>query len=302
MHSNKKRVYICIRLKSLMLTTISVLSTIQSSQAIEVQTVPLANSRAVVVTVDVNKDHLQLFLKDSQGTLYQSFNAINQHLLAPQPIVQSYRTPQALHSSPKQRLQQRKQQPTNYQTQYQKQQLIFAMNAGMFHPDYLPVGLYTEQGRELYPLNTATGNGNFFMPPNGVFLLKTTGKRPASYTVQVISTADFQHNTPQQIQLATQSGPLLVYQGHINSQFNPASTSRFIRNAVGIKSSGKAVFVISEQPINFYELANFFKHTLKIDNALYLDGTISSLYLPALKRHDHQRLLGPMIGVTQQVK
>ena len=271
MHRNKKRVCNRIRLKSLIVTTLSVLMTIQSSQAMEVQTLPLANSRAVVVTVDVNQDHLQLFLKDSQGELYQSFNAIKQHL-------------------------------TQQRKQHKKQQLVFAMNAGMFHPDYLPVGLYIEQGHELYPLNTATGNGNFFMPPNGVFLLKTTDKRLSDYTVQVISTADFRRKTPQHIQLATQSGPLLVYQGHINSQFNPASTSRFIRNAVGIKSSGKAVFVISEQPVSFYELADFFKNTLKIDNALYLDGTISSLYLPALKRHDHQRFLGPIIGVTQPIK
>ncbi|ENV69864.1 hypothetical protein [Acinetobacter towneri] len=39
----------------------------------------------------------------------------------------------------------------------------FAMNAGMFHPDYSPVGLYVEQGRQLKKLNRQQqGWGNFF--------------------------------------------------------------------------------------------------------------------------------------------
>lgn len=247
------------------------LSGLPSSYAIEVQTLAIAHTQAVVVTVDIKRDNLQLFLKDAKGNLYQSFAAINQQLATQQPV---------------------KQRPSQ---QHPSQQLIFAMNAGMFHPSYLPVGLYIEQGRKLYPLNTAMGSGNFFMQPNGVFLLSAQG-------VQVLSTADFQSKAPAHIRLATQSGPLLVYNGKINSQFSPASASRFIRNAVGVKQPGTAVFVISEQPVSFYELADFFKNTLKINNALYLDGTISSLYLPALKRHDRLHFMGPIIGVIQPVK
>lgn len=275
MTTNQRLGFIKKQLKHLLFAGITGFMTLQNSQAIEVKTLPLANTRAVVVTVDIKKDNLQLFLKDNRGNPYQSFAAINQQLLKQQSA---------------------QQQPAS-------QQLIFAMNAGMFHPNYLPVGLYVEQGRELYPLNTATGTGNFFMQPNGIFLLKTADKYSSGTdSVQVVSTTDFQSNPPRHIWLATQSGPLLVYKGKINSQFNPASSSRFIRNAVGVKQSTKAVFVISEQPVSFYELADFFKNTLKIDNALYLDGTISSLYLPALNRHDRQRFLGPIIGVTQSVK
>lgn len=252
------------------------LLTVQHAQALTVQRLPIAGTQAVVVTVDIRHDQLQLFLKDSDGHLYQSFAAIKQQL-AKQALAKQ----QGRHNGPALK-------------DAAAQQLVFAMNAGMFHPDYLPVGLYIEQARELYPLNTATGSGNFFMQPNGVFLLNAQG-------VQVMSTADFQAAPPAQILLATQSGPLLVYQGKINSRFNPASGSRFIRNAVGVKQSSKAVFVISEQPVSFYELADFFKNTLNIDNALYLDGSISSLYLPALNRHDRQRFLGPIIGVTQRV-
>src|SRR5690606_28935856 len=47
--------------------------------------------------------------------------------------------------------------------------LVFAMNAGMYHEDRSPVGLYVEHGRELKRLSIADGPGNFSMKPNGVF-------------------------------------------------------------------------------------------------------------------------------------
>ena len=44
----------------------------------------------------------------------------------------------------------------------QGERLQFAMNAGMFHPDFAPVGLLVINGREVSPLNLAEGEGNFF--------------------------------------------------------------------------------------------------------------------------------------------
>jgi len=38
------------------------------------------------------------------------------------------------------------------------------------------------------------------------------------------------------------------------------------------------LFVISEQPINFSEYAAFFRDELQCQDALYLDGVVSSLY------------------------
>ena len=239
---------------------VSLLITIApATSALTVQTLRQADQSYTVITVDLKRDALQLFLHDNQGRLYQSFSAITQNLS-------------------------------------KSQQLVFAMNAGMFHANYLPVGLYVEQAQTLYPLyplNTAQGKGNFFMQPNGVFLRDSQG-------FKILSTADFLHQPPQSIQLATQSGPMLVDQSRINAQFKPDSTSRYIRNAVGIRSAQQAVFVISEQPVSFYELAYFFRQRLQINQALYLDGAISSLYLPVLKRHDRQRLLGPIIGVVNR--
>lgn len=226
--------------------------------AIEVDRLALAHTHAIVVTVDLNHDQLQLYLADSSRNVYQSFQAINKDLARNQ------------------------------------QQLIFAMNAGMFHPSYLPVGLYIERGVTYFPLNQQHGWGNFFMQPNGVFF-----KHPKQ-GFKILSTTDYANRRFKHVSLATQSGPLLVYQGKINPLFKPDSESRVIRNAVAVLTNQQAKFVITEQPVNFYELADFFKNTLGVQDALYLDGTISSVYLPALKRHDRHRLLGPIIAVVKK--
>jgi uncharacterized protein YigE (DUF2233 family) len=68
---------------------------------------------------------------------------------------------------------------------------------------------------------------------------------------------------------------------------------------VGVPSPDIALFVISEAPVNFYEFATFFRDQLRCPDALFLDGTISSLYAPELKRSDFRMSLGPIIGVTE---
>jgi uncharacterized protein YigE (DUF2233 family) len=49
----------------------------------------------------------------------------------------------------------------------QGQTLGFAMNAGMYHRDLAPVGLYIEPDGERAPLVTRDGPGNFGLLPNG---------------------------------------------------------------------------------------------------------------------------------------
>jgi uncharacterized protein YigE (DUF2233 family) len=100
------------------------------------------------------------------------------------------------------------------------------------------------------------------------------------------------------VRLATQSGPLLLRNGAVNPALDPASTSRLVRNGVGI-SKDTIVFVISEQPINFYEFAVFFRDELQCQDALYLDGVVSSLYSVDLKRNDAGADLGPIVGVVK---
>lgn len=168
----------------------------------------------------------------------------------------------------------------------------FAMNAGMFHPDQRPVGLLVLDGRELSPINRGSAWGNFYLQPNGVFLVDDQGSA-------VSSTMDYRNRKPI---LATQSGPMLVHRGVIPdiTAFRPAATSRFIRNAVCVPGPGEVVFAISEDPVTFREFALFFKDALGCKEALYLDGSVSSLLAPGLGREDSRKGLGPIFAVTEE--
>jgi uncharacterized protein YigE (DUF2233 family) len=93
---------------------------------------------------------------------------------------------------------------------------------------------------------------------------------------------------------------MLVHEGEITTSavMNPNSTSRKIRNGVCAPSSDAVVFTLSESPVSFHEFASFFRDFLHCREALYLDGTISSLYAPSLNREDRGSDMGPMLGVT----
>ncbi|RZL35510.1 MAG: hypothetical protein EOP35_13695 [Rubrivivax sp.] len=170
--------------------------------------------------------------------------------------------------------------------------LSFGMNAGMFHADGGPVGLLVIDGRELAPLNLEdrVGQGNFFLKPNGVFLIDAQGAR-------VVDAVDYAATSHDGVLYATQSGPLLLKNGEIHQAFRPLSASRYIRNGV-CAQGGQAIFVISERPVSFHEFASFFRDGLHCREALYLDGAVSSLYSPRLERYDAWHDLGPLFAVT----
>ena len=129
------------------------------------------------------------------------------------------------------------------------------------------------------------------MKPNGVFLVSDKAAR-------VIETSEFP-GLGEKVLLATQSGPLLVRNGRIHPSFHENSTSRLIRNGVGVASSNRVFFAISDVPVNFHEFAILFRDVLKCPDALYLDGVISSLHLEARHRSDHKWELGPILGVSE---
>ena len=167
------------------------------------------------------------------------------------------------------------------------ERVAFAMNAGMFDEDGRPIGLAVVEGAQVHAINLRGGGGNFHLMPNGVFLVRKSGAAS-------IVTSDAFKMAPD-IALATQSGPMLVIDGKLHPKFDPDGESRLIRNGVGITSDGNALFVISNEVVSFGKLARFFRDGLHARNALYFDGSVSSLWDPASGRHDAGVPLGPMI-------
>ena len=55
----------------------------------------------------------------------------------------------------------------------------------------------------------------------------------------------------------------------------------------------------SAAPVTFHEFAAYFRDRLHCAEALYLDGSISSLYSRELGRSDRRRDLGPIIAVVE---
>lgn len=51
--------------------------------------------------------------------------------------------------------------------------------------------------------------------------------------------------------------------------------------------------------MNLYEFALLFRDTLHCPDALFLDGTVASLYSTALKRSDFRADLGPILAIAE---
>lgn len=168
--------------------------------------------------------------------------------------------------------------------------LVWAMNAGMYHPDRSPVGLLVSGSEERAPLNIQRGKGNFFLIPNGVFEITRFG--PAVQT-----SSAWLDDTYGETREATQSGPMLVIAGQLHPAFERDSSSRLIRNGVGV-AGDEVVVAISTTRVNFYEFASLMRD-LGCADALYLDGNVSSVFAPKLGRKDPGLDLGPVLVVTE---
>ena len=168
--------------------------------------------------------------------------------------------------------------------------LLFATNAGIFDPSFLPLGLFVEDRKTLAPLNLNSGTGNFYLQPNGIFLIDADG-------AAIIESSAYSNRTTLP-RLATQSGPLLVINGQINSQFASDSSNRKIRSGVGVVSADQIVFVLSRDPVTFLEFASLFRDELHCPNALYLDGEISRFYPDPAGTPDQQQNFAGMFAVT----
>jgi uncharacterized protein YigE (DUF2233 family) len=187
---------------------------------------------------------------------------------------------------------QRYQNFENLKKQQEKhgKKLVFAMNGGMFSPAFAPVGLYVENSKTLKKLDTASGEGNFYLLPNGVFYITTQNKA-------VVCTTNTYKDSGQ-VLYATQSGPMLLIDGKVHPAFTKGSPNLKIRNGVGVLPNGKIIFSIATQPISFYDFAMYFKEN-GCQNALYLDGTVSNMYYPAQGLTNTNGNYGVMIAVVE---
>jgi len=168
--------------------------------------------------------------------------------------------------------------------------VVFAMNAGMYDGEGKPIGYYVENGERLQELNLNDGSGNFHMKPNGVFY--GTGG-----TWRIKTSEDFYRTVGDRPDFGTQSGPMLLIEGKVHPQISEDGPSKRIRNGVGVDRDGKAHFVIAASPVSFGQFARYFRDVAKTPNALYLDGTVSSLWDPARGRMDTRADLGPLVVV-----
>jgi uncharacterized protein YigE (DUF2233 family) len=146
------------------------------------------------------------------------------------------------------------------------------MNGGIFEPGGVPSGLLIQDGRQLRPVNTNEGEGNFFLKPNGIFLIGSKG-------AAVISTDEYPIKGIE-VREAVQSGPLLLRRGRIHPAFNANSSSRLHRNGVGVSKDGMVFFAMTDfnspKFPNLHEFARLLR-SLGCEDALFLDGDLSQM-------------------------
>ncbi|OWV77180.1 hypothetical protein ATY76_04340 [Rhizobium sp. R339] len=237
---------------------------LRSAQADPCQPQSFEGADYIVCTVDPGKADLRLFWKGADGEPYRYFSSLAEALQA------------------------------------EGRKLVFAVNAGMYRQDFSPLGLYVENGKEMKPANKAKNDGsagpvpNFYKKPNGVFYLDEAG-------ATILPTDQFLKRRPA-ARFATQSGPMLVISGKLNTIFIPGSTDRTRRNGVGICADGAVRFAISEDWVNFHDFARLFRDQLQCQDALFLDGGRGvGLYDPALGRNDRSWHggYGPILGLVE---
>lgn len=162
-----------------------------------------------------------------------------------------------------------------------------ATNAGIFTPQFAPGGLLVSDAVTLRDLNLADGGGNFHLKPNGVFEIRDDG------TAAVVDSTAYSADG---VRFATQSGPALLLDGQVHPEFREGSTNLAFRSGVGVSPDGRTVYLaLSWSLTNFHDFATLFRDELGCDNALYLDGQISRLWVAGDGEPD--LFAGPYAGV-----
>lgn len=187
--------------------------------------------------------------------------------------------------------------------------LRFAMNSGIFEGNFVPTGLHISQGKPLVPLNRkdykkqyeGEWTPNFFLKENGVFFVRQDGSAAVMETEQY-------HASGEKPRLATQSGPLLVWNNTIHNALTPDGTSKRYRNGVGVTKNGQVILVCSHlNPktgfSNLHNFATLFRDKLGCPNALYLDGDISYIFIKGVTPPlQDTNLFAGVLAITEEIK
>ncbi|WP_210466836.1 phosphodiester glycosidase family protein [Rufibacter roseolus] len=216
-----------------------------------------------IYIADLNVDMIRLHLKDKDNKNFFSLGTVKSYL-------------QANHIDP-----------------------LMITNAGMFTPKYEPEGLYVEDSEEKFELDTLANkpNANFYLQPNGVFYVDAQGKAFIKTTKEYRELNKAQKISPI---IATQSGPMLLVEGVPHASFKEGSKNLNIRNGVGIIDERKVVFAATQGEVNFYDFAMFFKDIFASQNALFLDGAISQMYVAGVGEQAIGGHFGPMLSVARK--
>ncbi len=160
-----------------------------------------------------------------------------------------------------------------------KDSSVFAINAGISDSLCNSVGYFVNEAVQIKPVNLANGNGNFYLKPNGAFLISEK---------DAVICESSQINNFKNTKTGIQSGPMLLLNGTVNPQFNAASTNKNIRCGVGIFTNKNqenfVVFCISNDPVSFYNFSVLFQQKYKCSNALCLESAGSVMSLPYLSK------------------
>lgn len=161
-----------------------------------------------------------------------------------------------------------------------------ATNAGIFTEEVVPGGLLVSDGEELVRLNLNEGGGNFHLMPNAVFAVRDDG------TATVVNSLDYE---PEGVLHATQSGPALLLDGEIHHEFREGSSNYALRSGVGVSPDGRTVYLVLSGWTNLWDFATLFRDELGVEDALYLDGQISHLWVTGMETPGV--LAGPYAGI-----
>ena len=152
---------------------------------------------------------------------------------------------------------------------------FFAINASITDSTCSPVGYYVNDYTQINPVNLNDGFGNFYLKPNGAFIITDN---------EAVVCESSKINQYNKVRLGIQSGPMLLVDKVINTQFNPASVNKNKRCGVGMYENSKGdrflIFAMSKVPVTFYEFATLFALKYNCSNALNLESYNCVINLP----------------------